>query len=163
MGSELWEGALRIHIDKSFACTNYNILIDDASVDLIFAFQAAHHFGEHGLGLSEIARTLKPGGTALYLSEPVCSRLTYRIALARVNRIRDIVQENYLIPAEMRRYADAAGLSMTLHHESGQNKPTLKRRLYYREINLTPAIRNVAPGAATLEFRKARIGAQSGA
>ena len=49
------------------ACRSASLPFADASVDLAFAFAAAHHFVTHRTTLEELARVLRPGGHALYL------------------------------------------------------------------------------------------------
>jgi SAM-dependent methyltransferase len=44
--------------------------LDDASVDSALAFSSYHHWQSVALGLSEIYRTLKPGGRLMLAEEP---------------------------------------------------------------------------------------------
>ena len=80
-----WEHVFRANVDQSFACSSYEIPLPSNSVDLVFAFAAAHHFGAHRKTLTEVKRVLRPGGRCLYLNEPVCPRPFYRTAVWRVN------------------------------------------------------------------------------
>src|SRR5690349_6518301 len=39
-----WEHVFQAKIDRSFACRSYDIPLEDASVDCVFTYAAAHHF-----------------------------------------------------------------------------------------------------------------------
>jgi SAM-dependent methyltransferase len=69
-----WERIFESTVDARFACRSYSVPLPDNSVDLIFSFQAAHHFRLHRETLKEVARILRPGGVCMYLHEPSCRK-----------------------------------------------------------------------------------------
>jgi SAM-dependent methyltransferase len=150
----MWENIFRVRLDDSFACTSYDIPLENGSCDLVYAFQAAHHFGDHAKTFSEVARILRPGGVLLYLGEPVCSRLTYHVALKRVNRIRPEVREDLLVLSDMQRFADASGLTMTRFPRADIIHPTAKKAFYYAALDAVPVLRRVLPNAMSLRFQR---------
>ena len=83
-----WERILGAKLDGIVACRSYELPAADSSVDCVFCFASAHHFGAHGRTIREIARVLKPGGRCLYLYEPSCPPWIHRIARWRVRRKR---------------------------------------------------------------------------
>lgn len=83
-----WERVFTVSLAGAFACPSFELPFDAGSVDLAFAFQAAHHFGAHRRTLTECRRVLRPGGAVLYLNEPTTPGWLYSRALARVNRKR---------------------------------------------------------------------------
>jgi SAM-dependent methyltransferase len=121
---------------------------------LVYCFAAAHHFVEHGKTLVEIARILKPGGRALFLHEPVCSRMLYPLAYRRVNAVRPEVPEDLLIVADVRRLAAEAGLGTSLL----RNAPLLGAQVFgtmnYRLQRSIPFLANVLPSSMSFVFHK---------
>jgi SAM-dependent methyltransferase len=108
-----WETVFGTKLDGAFACPSFEIPLDDASVDLVFTFDAAHHFGAHRRTLVEIRRVLRPAGCCLYLHEPTAPRLLYGLAVDRLNRKRagfghDVV-EDVLIGHRFLSLADELG------------------------------------------------------
>ncbi len=150
----MWEGIFRVTLDDRFACTSYDIPLDAGTCDVVFAFQAAHHFGDQMRTLAEVTRVLKPGGVLLYLGEPVCSRVTYPIALKRVNAMRPEVREDLLILRDIRRHAEACGLEMSTYPRADIIHPTPKKVLYDAMLNAAPPLRRLLPNAMSLRFLK---------
>ncbi|SOB80592.1 Methyltransferase domain-containing protein [Sphingomonas guangdongensis] len=150
----MWENIFRVKLDGSFACTSYAIPMDDQSCDVVYAFQAAHHFGDHARTLTEVSRILRPGGVLLYLGEPVCSRLTYPVALKRVNRIRPEVHEDLLILDDMEKLASANDMQLDRFARADIIHPTPKKAFYYAALDAAPILRRVLPSAMSLRFRK---------
>src|ERR1700727_1022015 len=87
-GIDKWEKVFECPVNTRFPCKSYAVPLPDNSVDLIFSFQAAHHFVLQLDTLREAARLLRPGGTCLYLHEPSCRKYIHPIAKWRVNRKR---------------------------------------------------------------------------
>lgn len=166
---DYWHRILNIRVDRHYACKSYATDEPNESVDLVYCFAAAHHFVEHYKTLAEVQRILKPGGRALYLHEPVCSRLLYPLAYRRVNAMRPEVPEDLLVMANMRTFARQVGLQLTVirNHELLDHWafPTLS----YRLQRLVPPLADLLPSSGTLLFSKpnaairsrAEAGAQS--
>lgn len=152
--ASLWEDVFRVKLDHRFSCKSYDIPLPNASCDLVFAFQAAHHFGDHARTFAEVSRILKPQGVLLYLGEPVCSKLTYKIAFERVNRMRPEVHEDLLILKDMRRHAEQNGMVMSSYPRADIIHPTMRKALYYAGLNAVPVLRNILPSAMSLRFEK---------
>ncbi len=108
-----WERLFNVRIEGKMACRGYQIPLEAASLDLVFCFQSAHHFGAQRETLAEACRVLKEGGHCLYLHEPSCKRYIYRLAHKRVNRKRPAVPEDVLIYKDMSTFAKEAGFRET--------------------------------------------------
>ena len=73
----IWERAFDTRIDEARGSPSFDLGMPDESVDLVFCFQAAHHFGAHRRTLAEVSRVLRPGGACLYLHEPTTPSYLY--------------------------------------------------------------------------------------
>jgi ubiquinone/menaquinone biosynthesis C-methylase UbiE len=140
--------------DRVVACRAYETPFAAESFDLVYAFSAAHHFHKHGRCLMELRRILKPGGVALYLSEPSCNRVIYRAALIRVNRKRPDVPEDVLVRSRLRSLAVDVGLEISFVFS-----PTLINRgpiegAYYFVLNKFPLLQYALPCTADIIVRK---------
>ena len=154
----IWEDVFRVRLDQVLACPSYEVPLEDGSVDLIFTFQAAHHFGAHRRTLAECRRLLRPEGALLYLHEPSAPGWIYSRAVARVNRKRagyghDVV-EDVLVPSELLRLASEIGLSGSVAFT-----PTLANRrpvefLYYLALGRLKPLQRVLPCTADFVFRR---------
>jgi SAM-dependent methyltransferase len=111
-----WERLLGSKLDQIEVCKSYATPFQDNSFDLVFAFAAAHHFGNHEGTLKELRRLLRPGGSALYFHEPSSPRLLYPFAHRRVNAGTKACDyhEDVLIPAEMIEFARRCDLRATI-------------------------------------------------
>lgn len=153
----IWEGVFRVRVE-ALACPSYEVPMENGSLDLIFTFQAAHHFGAHRRTLGECQRLLRPGGALLYLHEPTAPRWIYRPAVARVNSKRasydhDVV-EDVLVPSELLRIASELGLAGSVAFT-----PTLANRrpvefLYYLALSQLKPLQSVLPCTADFVFRR---------
>jgi len=104
-----WEHVFSSKVDRVMACPSDEIPLDDDSVDLVYCFQAAHHFRKHRSTLVEINRILKPGGTCLYLQEPSCLEFLYPAARWRVNHKRPDVPEDVIVRGKLTAIAEEVG------------------------------------------------------
>ena len=151
---DYWHRIYGVRTDGHYACKSYATDEPPQSVDLVYCFAAAHHFVEHGKTLAEIARILKPGGRALFLHEPVCSRLLYPLAYRRVNAVRPEVPEDLLIVADVRRLAAAVGLTTSLV----RNAPLLGAQVFgtmnYRLQRSLPLLAHLLPSSMSFVFDK---------
>ena len=154
----IWESVFRVRVDGAVACPSYDVPLEDESVDLIFTFQAAHHFGAHRRTLAECRRLLRPNGLVLYLHEPTSQSWLYKRAVARVNHKRasyehDVV-EDVLVPAELLRIASDVGFNGSMAYT-----PTVTNRrpvefLYYLALGRLTPLQRVLPCTADLVFRR---------
>jgi SAM-dependent methyltransferase len=151
-----WEDFFHCRIDGGHCARSYDLPFEDGSIDLAFCFQAAHHFGRHRRTLRELHRVLAPGGAALYLDEPVCGRMLYKLAHRRLNRRLedDGVPEDVLIHGRILELAREAGfvarLDFDLHCVNRGPGPTL----YYALLRGLGPLRYVLPAAASFVFVK---------
>ena len=92
-----WERVFSVKLDGALDCRSYEVPVPDSSVDLVFTFQAAHHFVAHKRTLREMHRILTGGGTCLYLHEPTCNQMFRATAHRRVNTKGMPVPEDVLV------------------------------------------------------------------
>jgi len=149
-----WETVTRTHIEGTFACSSDAIPVADASFDLVFCFQSAHHFVTHAETLREIHRVLKPGGTCLYLHEPSCTPFFYPMAYKRVNKKRLEVVEDLLIYPEMKKLATQAGFTSELHFAPSLTNRGGKETLYYFTLQKLPFLQRWLPCTIDYQFTK---------
>jgi SAM-dependent methyltransferase len=109
-----WERLLGSKLDQIEVCKSYATPFPDNSFDLVFAFSAAHHFGNHEATLKELRRLLRPGGSGLYFHEPSSPRVLYPFAYRRVNAKGCDFHEDILIPGEMTEIARRCDLWATI-------------------------------------------------
>jgi SAM-dependent methyltransferase len=149
-----WERVLDVKLDNSYACKSYEIPEDDASLDQIFTFAAAHHFLAHKRTLTELRRVLRPGGKAFYLFEPTTPKYLHSLAKKRVNLKRPEVPEDVLIPSKIRKIAEALDLECRVDFF-----PTFKGRgatatAYYLVLGRIPPLQAMLPCTANFIFTK---------
>lgn len=151
-----WEETLRTRVDARIACRSYDIPLAEGSIDLVFCFQAAHHFRAHRDTLAEIHRLLASGGCCLYLYEPSCRSFVHGVARRRVLAKRPEVPEDLLVYPDMLRFGKEVGFSRSALHFS----PTLANRgpmetVYYFVLDRISFLQRVLPCTADYCFRKA--------
>ncbi len=140
--------------DQVMACRAYDTPFADESFDLVYAFSAAHHFHKHGKCFKELNRILKPGGVALYLSEPSCNQLLHRAAFKRVNCKRPDVPEDVLILSRLRTLAIEAGLEISFVLSPTLINRTPVEGAYYLALSKVPWLQRVLPCTADIVVRK---------
>lgn len=150
----LWERIYGAHLDGRVACKSYELPFTDGSIDLLWAYEAAHHFVRQRATLREIERVLRPGGVALYLREPTCGRWIYPLAKARVVRKRPSIPEDVLIWPEMSRLAREAGLDPEIHLDTNPAARQPIETVYYLVLRTLPRLRYWLPCALHLVLRK---------
>lgn len=149
-----WESFFYSKIDGAYCARSYDLPFESGSVDLAFCFQAAHHFGKHRRTFEELKRVLRPGGTVLYLDEPVCGRSVYALAHRRVNRRleEDGVPEDVLIYSELMRLSNTLGFKASITMDPHQINRSGWAALYFKLISLMPASQRFLPTTADLRF-----------
>ena len=61
-----WERIFEVKLDAALTRKSYETRLPNTSVDLVFAFSSARHFGRYRQTLLEISRILKPDGAAIF-------------------------------------------------------------------------------------------------
>jgi SAM-dependent methyltransferase len=88
-----------------------NVPLADSTVDLVFAASCVHHSWDLELTFQEIARVLKPGGTAYLTGEPLPSWLRYVVGGQFGHKERELgINETWIRRDEWLRQCRAAGL-----------------------------------------------------
>ncbi len=149
-----WERVFDTKLDRTEACRSYTTPFDDDSVDLVFTFAAAHHFGAHRRTLEEIARILRPGGRALYLHEPGCRDWIYRAALRRVMAKRPVVPEDVLRYRHLMELGQEAGLIPELHYAPTTTYRGGVETVYYLGLQRLPPLQRLLPCTFDMVFNK---------
>jgi len=155
--ARMWEELFAAKLDEAKACASESLPFPDSSIDLIFVFQGAHHFGRHRSTLMEINRVLSPGGTALYLHEPICRQYLHKAAYRRVNRKRPDVNEDVLIYKKIKELGEDAGLSVEVRFAPSLTDRQGVPAIYYYGLNKLPFLQYVLPCCADFIFRKPRV------
>jgi len=153
-----WADVVGATPDRTLACPSYDLPLADGSVGLVFAFQAAHHFGAHGRTLVEVYRVLRPGGTCLYLHEPSCPPSFYRLARTRVNRKRPEVPEDVLVHSRLLELARAAGFTASVAFDADPAHRRPGETLYYAALQRLPFLWARLPCTADFRFAKPTTG-----
>lgn len=150
----MWEPVFNTQIDEAYVCRAYETPFADQSFDLIFCFEAAHHFGRHYRTIDEIKRVLKPNGTCLYLYEPACQPYIHPLAYRRVNALRESVKEDVLIYRKLIKKCESIGLSAEVIFDPSPVLRGPKQTLYYATLSLVPALQHVLPCCIDMKIQK---------
>ena len=151
---ELWERQFDGRLTGLAACRSAALPFADSSVDLVFAFAAAHHFATHRSTLREIARVLRPSGHALYLHEPACRSWIYPLAYRRVMRKRPVVPEDVLRYPEIVRLAGDAGLRPEVRFAPTTTYRGPVETVYYLALSKLRPLQRVLPCTVDFVFTK---------
>lgn len=101
----------------------------DATVDVVFAASCVHHSWDLGRTFREIARVLKPGGTAYLCGEPLPSLVRFVIGGGFGRRERELgINETWIRRSSWLRQCRQAGLEPRIVFP-GLNGPQLRERL----------------------------------
>ncbi len=149
-----WEQVLQVQLADRLTCRSYELPFADRTVDLIFAFQAAHHFRAHRRTLHEVARILRPGGACLYLHEPTCRGFMHPLAFRRVNHKRPHVPEDVLIFERILQLAREAGLVPSYLHDLTLTKRGPVELAYYFLLGRIPFLKDILPATKDFVFQK---------
>jgi SAM-dependent methyltransferase len=149
-----WERVYDVSLDATRAYASDALDEADSSHDVVFCFAAAHHFVEHEGTLREIARVLRPRGTALYLYEPSCPAFLYEAALWRVTRKRPDVPEDVLKYDEIAALARTAGLTCAVEFFPSARHRGPVETLYYAVVGRSEFLQRRLPCTANYVFTK---------
>ena len=152
-----WEHTFGVKVDRTVACQSYATPFADGSFDVIFAFAAAHHFGLHRETFREAFRLLRPGGTLLYMHDPVCRGYIYPLARWRAQTRRpNETTEDVIVYKALLKQASEARLVGKVEFQ-----PTLLERSplamgYFFGMHILPVLQHVLPTSADMMFQKPR-------
>jgi SAM-dependent methyltransferase len=153
-GIAKWERIFESSVDKAFSCRSYSVPLPDNSFDLIFSFQAAHHFRLHMETLQEVSRLLRPGGVCMYLHEPSCRRYIHPLAKWRVNKKRPECPEDLVVLEEMREIAAKLGFKLKVVYSTATVNRGVIEGLYYKALSIFPAFCQWVPCTADFILTK---------
>jgi SAM-dependent methyltransferase len=151
---ESWAGVLGARPDHTVACRSAEIPVEDGSVDVVFCFQAAHHFGDQRRTLSEVARVLTQRGTCLYLHEPSSRRYIRGLARRRLKRKRADVSEDVLDYKELETIGRDLGFDVTVQFDPSPINRAPLETVYYIALGAVPPLQRLLPCTADYRFRK---------
>lgn len=151
-GIKEWERAWNVSINPGLACSARFVPLESGSVDVIFAFAAAHHFADLAGVVFEVNRLLRSGGRCLFLYEPTTPGWLYPLAAWRARRKRD--NEDVLVSRDMRMWAERFGMNCTIRKTPFIYNRTPLSTIYYALLRAIPALQYVLPCTATIELVK---------
>ena len=149
-----WGGVFRSRPSGAAACRAYQLPFPDGTFDVVFAFQAAHHFRLHRETLQELHRVLVPGGLGLYSHEPTCPRWIHPLAVRRVRSGRPEVPEDVLLHEDVLKAARAVGLSVACRDDCSLEKRRPLEYVYYLVLGRIPPLRALLPCTRDYVFEK---------
>ncbi len=149
-----WEHLCQVRLDRVYPTLSYQLDEADESLDLVFCYASAHHFGAHRRTLREVMRVLRPGGSCLYLYEPSCPRYLHALAYRRVNRIRPTVPEDVLIWGKIELLAREVGLRCEVDFYPSVLNRKPGPLLYYSLLGRAPILQRFLPCTANYVFTK---------
>lgn len=149
-----WERIFESSVDTRFSCKSYDVPLPNSSLDLIFTFQAAHHFILQMETLREAARLLKSGGTCMYLQEPSCRKSMHALAKWRVNRKRPECPEDVLVLQDMRKAAATLGFKLDVQYSTATVNRGVIEGVYYQFLSKFPFLCRWLPCTADFIFTK---------
>ena len=150
----MWEEIFGSTLADAVPCRSYDIPYEDDSFDLVFCFEAAHHFGKHRRTFEELNRVLRPGGHALYLHEPGCRRFLYPLAHRRVNKKRPEVPEDVLVYKELVDLAEEVGLECRIAFDPSLVDRGPKQTLYFMGLRALPVLQHLLPCTVDVVLHK---------
>lgn len=149
-----WEYIFKVSLDQKLYCRSYQIPLNNESIDIVFCFESAHHFGKHRKTLIEIYRVLKVGGVCLYLHEPSCREYLYKIAFERVNKRRPEVPEDVLLFKRIERIANQIGFTTEIRFDPTPSNRRPVETFYYFLLQKLPFLRYYLPCSVDFTFKK---------
>jgi SAM-dependent methyltransferase len=149
-----WERIFESSVDRTFACKSYEVPLPERSVDIIFTFQAAHHFRLHGETLREAARILRPGGVCMYLQEPSCRRFLHSIAKWRVNLKRPECPEDVLVLEDLMSAASDYKFKLEVNYSTATVNRGVVEGVYYKALSMFPFLCPWLPCTGDFIFTK---------
>ena len=149
-----WESVFQTKLDAAYSCNSYETKEAADSIDVAYCFAAAHHFRAHRRTLTELRRILRPGGSAIYMFEPACPRMLYRIAYRRVNRVQREVEEDVLVWRDLLNIAREVGLEARVDFYPSTFARRPVAAVYYAVLSVFPFLCGLLPCPANFVFTK---------
>jgi len=150
-----WEEVFNVELDGAVACKSYNLTFEDNKFDLVFCYAAAHHFVKLEESLQEIYRVLKPSGKCVFLYEPTCSKLFYKMHFNYVNRQRPEIPEDVLIPKELIKMGQKLNFQVEHHYDlKSQQTQSIGMSLYFKFISTFSFLQRLLPSSSDFIFIK---------
>lgn len=153
-GRTTWERVYATTIDHVAAAPAWDVPIPDSSVDVIFAFAAAHHFVDHAAVLSEHWRVLREGGVALWLYEPTSPGIMRWLAERRANRKGMAVPEHVLNADAILRVARRQGFMASSEYWPSTTHRSQSATMYYTLLQTIPILQRCLPCTCNFIFQK---------
>jgi ubiquinone/menaquinone biosynthesis C-methylase UbiE len=150
-----WEHALRVKLDGVVACPSFALPFKDRSVDLLFAFQSAHHFLRHRQTFAELKRVLRTGGRVLYLHEPSSRRFFYPLARRWLEHTGYGDTEDVLIVPKIYLLAREEGFVTKQYLVPTTTNKQPAAMVYFFLLKKLPLLRHVFPCIIDLVLTKA--------
>jgi SAM-dependent methyltransferase len=150
-----WERILDVSLESAVACKSYQIPLRSSSIDIVFCYAAAHHFGDMKETLKEVSRVLTRGGHCFFFHEPTTSRLFHAFAYARVNKLRPAIHEDVLIHKNVLSIAGQLGLSAHVRFHPSILKRGPVETIYYLVLSKLRRLQPYLPCTANFHFQKA--------
>jgi ubiquinone/menaquinone biosynthesis C-methylase UbiE len=141
-------------IDHAAAAPAWDMAIPNESVDVVFAFAAAHHFVDHAAVLAEHWRVLRPGGVGLWLYEPTSPAILRWLAERRANRKGMAVPEHVLSVDAVLRVARQQGFTASADFWPSTTHRSRNATIYYTVLQLIPVLQRCLPCTCNFVFRK---------
>jgi len=154
VSSPQWAQVVGAAPDARLACRSHATPFAAGSVDLVFVFAAAHHFGAPAETLAELSRILRPGGHALYLYEPGVREFLYPLALRRVMAKRPVVPEDLVKYREIERLAPECGLDARVEFVPSTTYRGGVETAYYLVLQRIPPLQRLLPCTVDIVFTK---------
>lgn len=150
-----WEEVFNVEIENAEACKSYELSFQDEQFDLVFCYAAAHHFVKLEETLKEIYRVLKPSGKCVFLYEPTCSKMFYRMHYNYVNRQRPEIPEDVLIPKEVIKMGEKLDFTVEHHYDlSSQKNQSIGMSIYFKFISSFSFLKRLLPSSSDFIFIK---------
>lgn len=154
-GMENWELTFDVELDDKIVCDSCNIPVQNESIDIVFCFQAAHHFKKFKKTLFEIYRILKPNGYCIFLHEPSCRKFIHKIAFIRVNLKTPGKGEDVLIYKKIEHIAKETGFrEVKINFRPSLVNRKLAQFIYFFILNKVKFLNGILPSTADFVFRK---------
>lgn len=149
-----WERLFEVSLDRTLTCKSSEIPLEPGSLDLVFCFQAAHHFVEHAATIAEVHRVLAPGGVCLLLHEPSSPGYLHRLATYRANRLRPAVPEDVLVPSELLALAERVGFTGAVAYDTTPVNREPVETVYFLLLDKLRFLARFVPCTADYVLRK---------
>lgn len=143
--SRLWQHIFCVELDGACSCRSYFLPFGSETIDLVFCFQAAHHFGYALEALAEMHRILRNGGTALYLHEPSSRRWSRSMAQRRLTVKRPNVPEDVLIYPEIVQMAAQVGFETNVNFVPTTTNKDFAGTIYFHLLKKGLLPRTILP------------------